>query len=139
MRGRHSLENADGTITTKFGARIIPYCIKTSHSGSVSANVGAFMAQPRMHEIRKQLEAAAPKTDKNDMCLLDGDGNFYLKSVLDRDGPKAKPVGQIDMALELDIFKFAIELHTMSQLHAARSREPHCTEMRVRSPRCTSK
>lgn len=117
VTGRDPRLNDDGTMTTKHGNRIIPYQVKVSRRGGLSANVAEFMFQPRVGEIKKQVECV--DYSQGQTIILDKDsGDFYLKNANESDiDVRAKtPLGQIDVELEESIFRKALELHKMNQL-----------------------
>lgn len=117
LSGKNENENADGTITTKHGNHIIPHRVFVSDRGGISNNMAAFMSQPRVREL-KQLMAPLLKTRRGDIFLLDEEtGDFYLQSDVKKQGAEnAKPLGQIDMAVELPLFKHASQMVMMKKM-----------------------
>ncbi len=117
VSGKDENENADGTITTKHGHQIIPHRVFISDRGGLRNNIPEFMSQPRMREL-KQLMQPILKTKAGDIFLLDEEtGDFYLKSDVNQKGAdRAVPLGQIDMAYELPLFKMAGQLVMMQKM-----------------------
>ncbi len=114
--GRNRLENADGTITTIHGARIIPYRVTYSESGALHTNAPEFAGQPRMTELVEQMRpwiAAA----KNDWITLDEKtGKFFLRE-LDPDGiEKFRLLGEIDMQHEPDLYRHAMQIVAVEKI-----------------------
>lgn len=117
LRGHDRLENKDGTLTTKFGARIVPYRITVSRTGlSLRANVDAFCFQPRAFELQEQMKPLLTAQPGDSIVLDDRSGKFYLQSALTRDGGRAHPLGQIDLALEKLLFEHAKRMIVMRKL-----------------------
>lgn len=117
LTGRNENENADGTITTKHGNHIIPHRVFVSDRGGIRNNMAEFMSQPRVREL-KQLMAPLLETRAGDKFLLDEEtGDFYLQSEVKKYGAeKAQPLGQIDMAVELPLFKHAGQMVMMQKM-----------------------
>lgn len=117
LSGKDENENADGTITTKHGNHIIPHRVFVSGRGGVRNNMGEFMSQPRVREL-KALMAPLLKTAAGDIFLLNEEtGDFYLQSDVKKLGAdKAQPLGQIDMAVELPLFKHAGQMVMMRKM-----------------------
>lgn len=117
LSGKNPDENADGTITTKHGNKIIPYRVEVTGRGGLRANVAEFMSQPRVREIRQQM-APLLKTKPGDKFLLDEEtGDFYLQSDVEKQGAEnTNPLGQIDMAHELSLFKHAGQMIMMKKM-----------------------
>lgn len=117
LKGVHSNVNADGTITTKHGNKIIQHRVTVSDRGGLRANVVEFMTQPRVHELRQQMTPIL-KTKAGDKFLLDEEtGDFYLQSDVDKLGAEnAKPLGQIDMRYELPLFNHAGQMTMMNKM-----------------------
>jgi hypothetical protein len=115
LSGKHPLENPDGTVTTRHGRHIIPYRQTLDRNGALGSNLPAVLAQPRMHELMAQMQPLADSRAANDKLMLDETtGDFFLKSDVQRHGAaKAKPLGQIDIATEKDLFIFAAEEITL--------------------------
>lgn len=115
--GKDPDENADGTITTKHGNKIIPHRVEVTGRGGLRANVAEFMSQPRVRELKQQM-APVLKTKAGDLFLLNEEtGDFYLKSDVARLGAgQAKPLGQIDMKHELPLFKHASQMVMMKKM-----------------------
>tara|TARA_R110002126_G_scaffold3263_1_gene18373 strand:- start:73597 stop:74106 length:510 start_codon:yes stop_codon:yes gene_type:complete len=112
--GRDPRLNDDGTMTTKHGNRIIPH--KLSDSG-FSSNIGEFMFQPRVREIKAQIDHV--NYAKGQSVIIDSEsGDFYLKNLHDSEEiiRKRPPLGQIDTTLEEGIFCQALQQHKMHQL-----------------------
>lgn len=110
VSGKHPLENNDGTVTTRHGRYIVPYKIHVKPNGAIDSNLPDVLAQPRMAELMAQM-APLLKTAPGDKFVLDETtGDFYLKSDIEQNGvAKAKPLGQIDIAAEKDLFILAAE------------------------------
>jgi len=126
LTGYDPRRNADGTMTTKHGNRIIPYKITVTHNGGMHANVVEFMFQPRVRELEKQM-APLLAADHRERLVLDPDtGNFYLNGDIERNGiAKATPLGQIDLDLEQDLFRAAAQAVGMEKLfHGASHDNP---------------
>ena len=117
LSGKNENENADGTITTKHGNRIIPHRVFVSGGGGLRNNMGEFMSQPRVRAL-KTLMAPLLETGAGDIFLLNEEtGDFYLQSdVKKRGADKAQPLGQIDMAVELPLFKHAAQMVKMRKM-----------------------
>lgn len=117
LSGKPANENADGTITTKHGNRIIPHRVFVTGGGGLRNNMSEFMSQPRVHAL-KQLMAPLLKTGAGDKFLLDEDtGDFYLQSDVKKYGAgNARPLGQIDMDAELPLFKHAGQMMMMRKM-----------------------
>lgn len=111
LSGKHPLENPDGTVTTLHGRHIIPYRLTLGRNGALGSNLPAVLAQPRLHELIAQMQPLAESRAVNDKFMLDETtGDFFLKSDVQRNGAvKAKPLGQIDVATEKDLFILAAE------------------------------
>lgn len=111
LSGKHPLENPDGTVTTRHGRRIIPYRIAVNHQGAVGSNLPEVLAQPRMKELVAQMQPLAESRAAKDKFVLDETtGDFFLQSDVRKYGAaKAKPLGQIDVAIEKDLFILAAE------------------------------
>lgn len=117
LSGKNENENADGTITTKHGNRIIPHRVFLSGGGGLRNNMGEFMSQPRVRAL-KTLMAPLLETGAGDIFLLNEEtGDFYLQSdVKKRGADKAQPLGQIDMDVELPLFKHASQMVMMRKM-----------------------
>jgi|GEM_PF-1735255 len=117
LSGKHENENADGTIITRHGRKIIPFRVTVTGRGGVRNNIVAFMSQPRVRELQRQM-APLLKTRAGDKLLLDdATGDFYLQSERDDLGAeRVRPLGQIDMAVEEPLFKSAAQQVMMRKL-----------------------
>lgn len=117
LTGFDPRRNADGTMTTKHGNRIIPYKVTVTHNGAMHANVVEFQFQPRVRELQKQM-APLLAADHQERLVLDPEtGNFYLNGDIERNGiAKATVLGQIDLDLEKDLFKAAAQAVGMEKL-----------------------
>jgi hypothetical protein len=122
LSGKHPLENPDGTVTTRHGRHIIPYRTTINRQGAVGSNLPAVLAQPRVHELMAQMQPLVDSTAPADKFVLDETtGDFFLKSEVRKHGAaKARPLGQIDVATEKDLFILAAEEVTL-----CRSFGPH--------------
>ena len=110
LSGKHPLENRDGTVTTRHGRHIIPYRTHLRRDGGLDSNLRDVLAQPRLRELMRQMRPllTAPAGDK--FVLDETTGDFFLKSDVQKHGAaKAKPLGQIDVAAEKDLFILAGE------------------------------
>lgn len=118
LRGRDRLENKDGTLTTKFGARIVPYRITVSRNGlSMSANVHEFCFQPRAYELQEQMKPLLTARPGATIALDERSGKFFLQSTLDGDGMVCRiALGQIDPALEKSLFERARQMTIMRRI-----------------------
>jgi hypothetical protein len=115
--GRDPRLNDDGTITTKHGNRIIPYKIGGGPNGGLASNLGAFMFQPRVQEIKAQIDHV--NYAKGQSVIIDSEsGDFYIKNLHDSEEiiRKRPPLGQIDVELEEGLFRQALQQHKMHQL-----------------------
>jgi len=117
LSGKPENENADGTVTTRHGNKIIPHRVFVSGRGGLRNNMSEFMSQPRVREL-KGLMAPLLKSGAGDMLLLDEKtGDFYLQSEVKKLGAdRARPLGQIDMAVELPLFKHAGQMVMMKKM-----------------------
>lgn len=104
----HPQGNSDGTVTNKFGQRIIPHALRENlwnHRRPVH-DFPQFMTQPRVLELRRQMAAVFDEPHGTGLFLA-ADGRFYLS----RDGrsalPGSLPLGQIDMPLEQKLYEHA--------------------------------
>ncbi len=126
LTGFDPRRNADGTMTTKHGNRIIPYKVTVTHNGGMHANVAEFMFQPRVRELEKQMAPLLAAGHQERLVLDPETGNFYLNSDIERNGiAKATALGQIDLDLEKDLFKAAAQAVGMEKLfHGASHDNP---------------
>jgi hypothetical protein len=117
VRGRDLLENADGTITNKFGQDIIPYRVTVGNSGSVSANPGEHMFQPRVNELKEQMKPFLTAA-RGDLITLDAaTGEFFMQSDLEKSGRAGvKVLGTVDLPLEQSLFDAAHQRISMQKL-----------------------
>lgn len=93
-------KNADGTVTTKFGHRIIPLK-ETKSTGMIRSNIAAYLNQPRAHAISKMLTPLYNAANKREAAVvIHKTGEIFLAS----DTQRAKPLGKIDPKVERDLF-----------------------------------
>ena len=129
LRGQHPDTNDDGTVTTRFGDRIVPYEVTMTPKGCLRANVLAFMSQPRHRELVSLMRSIDWKA--GDKPSLDrATGFFYSTRDLEKRGVSGtKPLGRIDVALEEDIFRSAAQLNRMDALFGDASHDnPICLD-----------
>lgn len=106
----------EGTVTTKNGHEIIPYRVFYRH-GRFQTNLIEFMNQPRVVELKKQMQPLllSPVNDK--FALNSDTGEFFLQSDIDRNGPgNATVLGQIDLELEKKLFNHAAQMVMLRKL-----------------------
>jgi hypothetical protein len=117
LTGHDPRRNADGTMTTKHGNRIIPYQVTVTPDGGLHANVVRFRFQPRVRELMQQMAPLLEASYGETLLLHPETGDFYLRGDVERNGiGKATALGQIDMDLEESLFRAAAETTAMKKM-----------------------
>lgn len=111
----HPQGNPDGTITNRFGHRIIPYQVSVTGNGGLSSNLTRFMVQPRVRDLLGQMEPVLREPHGIGL-FLDKDGQFYLSADGNRPLPGKPALGQIDTAVEQSLYKHAQTLIIMRKM-----------------------
>jgi len=118
-----------GVVLNKFGQEILESKLTFKGYG-VHSNVIEWGWQPRANEMRRAVEPILKKPDGDLFSLDEETGNIYISSELNRHGEEAKPLIQIDMAVEKKLFDFvAREVLTRKMFRGCSYKNPVCVDI----------